>query len=211
MYCTAKQPLKELKDSEGVRSEDYLLSPFFSHEPELSLCTKDGFRMTSAGFVVVYTDGSCLNNGKLNPIAAVGVYFGPESPHNISQTLPDVYSRSNNVAEIVASLRAFRLCRKYQKLSVEIRTDSKFLIRCMLLHLPVWKTNGWKKTNGKPVHNKYEFELLDKAIAGMRVRWIYVPAHSGEAGNGCADFLARLATFKVMRQHNPLYFHSLRA
>ena len=31
-------------------------------------------------FAVVYTDGSCLNNGKYEPRAGLGVFWGPDHP-----------------------------------------------------------------------------------------------------------------------------------
>ena len=185
----------------------YGLPLSFSCEPESSLCTEGGFRVTSAGFTVVYTDGSCLSNGSADAKAAIGVYFGPCSPHNISMPLLETDRKSNNAAEIVASTEAFKLCKKYNRMNVEIRTDSKFLIGCVLQHLSIWKTNGWLRTNGKPVSNKVELEELDEILKGFTVQWVYVPGHSGEVGNNYADFLARYSTFKLMRINDPSYFH----
>lgn len=34
------------------------------------------FAMNSEGYVIVYTDGSCLGNGKKHACAGFGVYFG---------------------------------------------------------------------------------------------------------------------------------------
>jgi len=185
----------------------YGLPSSFSYEPESFLYTEDGFRITSAGFTVVYTDGSCLANGSVGAKAAIGIYFGPHSPYNLSLPLLQTDRKSNNAAEIVASTEALKICRKHNRMSVEIRTDSKFLIECVLQHLPTWKINGWIRTNGKPVNNKVELEELDEVLSGFKVQWVYVPGHSGEAGNDCADFLARYSTFKLMRMDDPSYFY----
>jgi ribonuclease HI len=202
-----KQPTEKLDEVPVFSSKDSKLSLISFYEPDRSLvCTKDGFRINSAGFVVVYTDGSCLGNGKDNAKASIGVYFAADSPHNISQPLSSHYKKSNNAAEIVASIEAFKLCLRHNHKLIELRTDSKFLIGCVLEHLEKWKTNGWLKTNGKPVSNKEELEELDRTLRGLTVRWVYVPGHSNEIGNDCADFLARLATFKMMRENDPLYF-----
>jgi ribonuclease HI len=185
----------------------YGLPSSFSYEPEYSLYPEDGFRVSSAGFTIVYTDGSCLANGSMGAKAAIGVYFGPHSPYNLSMPLSVSDRISNNSAEIIASTEALKLCKKYKRMSVEVRTDSKFLIECVLVHLPTWKTNGWLRTNGKPVSNKIELEELDEILKGFEVQWVYVPGHSGEEGNDFADFLARHATFKLMRQKDISYVH----
>lgn len=38
------------------------------------------FETDKLGFVHVYTDGSCVNNGKLDARAGLGVYFGEDHP-----------------------------------------------------------------------------------------------------------------------------------
>lgn len=177
-----------------------------NYEPDSSLRTIGEFRVTSTGFTVVYTDGSCLANGTDKAVSSIGVYFSKDCPFNISRQLPSRYKQSNNAAEIVASTEAFRLCKRKKLILIELRTDSKFLLGCVLEHMLTWKKNGWVKTNGKPVTNRVELEELDQVLKGLIVRWVYVPGHSNETGNDCADFLARLATFKVMRESNPLYF-----
>jgi ribonuclease HI len=202
-----KKPVRKLDEvpSTSLMNSKLLLNSFY--EPDHSLIsTKDGFRVNSAGFTVVYTDGSCLGNGTDGAKAAVGVYFAADSPYNVSKPLPSQYRKSNNAAEIVASIEAFKLCLQHNRKLVELRTDSKFLIGCVLEHLQKWKNNGWLKTNKKPVSNKEELEELDQALKGLTIRWVYVPGHSNETGNEYADFLARLATFKMMRKEDPLYF-----
>lgn len=36
------------------------------------------FLLDSEGYVIVYTDGSCFNNGQKNACAGYGVYFGDD-------------------------------------------------------------------------------------------------------------------------------------
>lgn len=38
------------------------------------------FQIDEEGFVIVYTDGSCFNNGQKNACAGYGVYFGEDHP-----------------------------------------------------------------------------------------------------------------------------------
>jgi len=166
------------------------------YEPDSVLFTFGNVRQTSDGFTTVYTDGSCLGNGRRNPRAGIGIFFGPESILNVSRKLPERYTQTNNNAEIVAVLTAFQICRKLSFFKVEIRTDSKFLLTCLTTYLPLWQSNGWLRTNKKPVKNKEELLELGRELRDFTVRWVHVPAHSNDRrsiGNDYADFLAQIA------------------
>ena len=43
----------------------------------------------------IYTDGGCINNGKPNAIAGIGIYFGENDPRNVSKRL--VGQQTNNI------------------------------------------------------------------------------------------------------------------
>ncbi|KAH8032500.1 hypothetical protein HPB51_025953 [Rhipicephalus microplus] len=76
----------------------------------------------------VYTDGACTHNGGINgtPRAAIGVYWGPNHPMNVSERLPG--QQTNNRAEIHAAVRALQQVRSVGGRHVTIYTDSSFLI-----------------------------------------------------------------------------------
>lgn len=46
--------------------------------------------------VDVYTDGSCIGNGSRDAIGGVGVYFGPNDPYNLSESVRTVPSSSSS-------------------------------------------------------------------------------------------------------------------
>ena len=46
-------------------------------------CDKSKFHVNDEGFLVVYTDGACENNGKVGAKAGIGVYFGPSHPMQV--------------------------------------------------------------------------------------------------------------------------------
>lgn len=53
------------------------------HNSNLLHITKGNKEITLSldrGYVVVYTDGSCLNNGKPDAKAGIGVWFGANNP-----------------------------------------------------------------------------------------------------------------------------------
>ena len=57
--------------------------------------------------------------------------------------------------------------------SVEIHTDSKFLIDCMEKWIIGWKANNWiKKTDKTEVINREELTALDEASQGIEVQYV---------------------------------------
>lgn len=150
------------------------------------------FQQDGKGFVHVYTDGSCINNGKHTAAAGLGVYFGKDHPLNVSE--PITGRPTNNVGEIQASIRAIQDAQKSEVKRLNIFTDSHFLINSVCKWMSGWKRNGWKVAKGKSVVNQIDFKRLDELIesGNMMIKWSYIPAHKGFLGNEEADRLAKL-------------------
>ena len=75
----------------------------------------------------MYSDGCCINNGRPNAKAGVGVYWGDGSVHNLSERLEG--NPTNQRAEIVAACRALEGAVSQGMKSVEVRTDSSYTIK----------------------------------------------------------------------------------
>ncbi|KAJ6559704.1 hypothetical protein B0H19DRAFT_944653, partial [Mycena capillaripes] len=52
--------------------------------------------------IVVYTDGSAINNGRDDPKAGSGIYFGDGDVRNMAIRIPEELSPSNQMAEMLA-------------------------------------------------------------------------------------------------------------
>lgn len=139
--------------------------------------------------VVIYTDGACVSNGRKRAKGGIGVYWGPNHPMNISETLEG--RQTNNRAEIMAAVRALNQCKSIGIKNVKLCTDSNFLIKGITQWINKWKRNGWKLATGGDVINREDFELLDQAQKGLNVNWEHVRGHKGIPGNEAADKLAR--------------------
>ncbi|KAL1124815.1 hypothetical protein AAG570_001436 [Ranatra chinensis] len=149
------------------------------------------FTKDSRGFIIVYTDGACTNNGRDGAKAGIGVWFGHNNPLNVSA--PVEGSPTNNNAEIQAACVAIRQARDAGISKLSVSTDSKFLINCITQWIHKWKKNNWQLSTGGPVKNKDRLVELDNAIQKMEaVEWNYVAGHAGIIGNEKADQLARL-------------------
>ncbi|XP_018320420.1 ribonuclease H1 isoform X2 [Agrilus planipennis] len=142
------------------------------------------------GYMTVYTDGACENNGKVNAKAGIGVWFGSGHSWNISE--PVKGRPTNNTAEIQACIRAIEKAHSNGIKKLLIKTDSQFVINSMTKWIKRWKQNNWKLSTGGDVKNKTDFVKLDTLINLLDdVQWEYVAGHAGNEGNEEADRLAR--------------------
>ncbi len=87
-----------------LENYDYENEPIASNSnadglPSPKICSKN-LETAEYEFLIVYTDGACTGNGKANPIAGVGAYFGPNDPRNISELLPGE-KQTNQRAELM--------------------------------------------------------------------------------------------------------------
>jgi ribonuclease HI len=139
---------------------------------------------------VVYTDGASANNGKSYASAGYGVYWGDNDSRNASVKLPGKL-QTNQRAEASAVIHALEQTTADND-TLEIRTDSQYVINAATSWSKKWVENGWKASNGKEVQNRDLFEkmvnLMDKRKG--EVKFTYVPGHQGVDGNEKADRLA---------------------
>ncbi|KAG8200427.1 hypothetical protein JTE90_000510 [Oedothorax gibbosus] len=139
-------------------------------------------------FVTVFTDGASSCNGTEDAKAGIGVYWGPGNELNTSARLPG--RQTNNRAEIHAAVHALQQARQLGIKNVRLYTDSQFVIKGITEWIDKWKQKNWMSSNGKPVINKEDFMVLDRARQGLNVDWCYVKGHDNNPGNVEADKLA---------------------
>ncbi|KAH8407580.1 hypothetical protein KR222_007452 [Zaprionus bogoriensis] len=149
------------------------------------------FGLDADGYVIVYTDGSCLGNGRSDACAGFGVYFGDNHPLNAGE--PVKGRVTNNVGEIQAAIYAIKVALGLGIGKLSIYTDSRFLINSITLWVDGWKKRGWRLKNNQPVKNEVDFKELDELLQNKQidVKWTHVEAHKGIKGNEMADQLAK--------------------
>ena len=189
-------PKKKLKNETKTKKVPKKLPPIKFESPKetfVKMYKGQAFNEDKDGYVHVYTDGSCENNGSTKKAkAGLGVFFGVGSELNLAE--PVKGRATNNVGEIQASIEAIKIAQRYGVKRLIIFTDSQFLIKSACLWMQNWKSNAWKlATTGKPVANKEDFAELDKLIetGNVIIKWSYIPAHKGYSGNEEADDLAK--------------------
>jgi ribonuclease HI len=136
--------------------------------------------------ITVYTDGSCLNNGKQNAKCGSGVWLEEGSQHNRALRIPGP-NQSNQVGEIAAVVAALEKLPNYTPLI--IKTDSRYMIDGLTIHLKKWEDRGWIGIKNKEWFKRAAY-LLRRRTATTKFKW--VRGHSGELGNERSDQLAKL-------------------
>lgn len=127
----------------------------------------------------VYTDGSCLNNGKKNSTGAIGIFFADDDSDNLGQAIENDGNKiTNQTMELIACIQAFRIIEtkvnnglKFKM--VYVYTDSTYVINCINKWYSQWEKNGWKNTKGKEVENK---DLI-KALYELKSKYIVIFKH----------------------------------
>lgn len=150
--------------------------------------------------MVVYTDGSCIGNGRDDAFAGIGVFFGDGDPRNICERLEG--KPTNNRAELMAAIRPLEIVPP--NVHLEIRTDSKYVIKGVKEWSIGWRRNGWVTKSGEPVLNVDLFKQILSLCESRSapVTWTYVPGHSGEHGNEMANALAQRASILAANSSN---------
>ena len=167
----------------------------------------------------VYTDGSCYNNqarNKSNTAGGIGVFWGDNDHRNLSEPFY-IKPITNNRAEIYAIIKAIEIYsvsydQKCKNQTLQINSDSKYVLDTMTKWFKGWKARGWKKADGKTPENLdllcHLDMLMEKHKKCFRIFLNKVKAHKSEPrdkssrkhkdwyGNMKADLLANLGSQK---------------
>jgi len=132
----------------------------------------------------MYTDGACSGNpgpGGWGTVMMSGKHrkelYGGER------------ETTNNRMEMMAIIQGAEALKR--GCSVDIYTDSTYVMKGMTEWLEGWKQRGWRTASKQPVKNVDLWQRLEKALDRHSVNWFWVKGHSGIPENERADELAR--------------------
>jgi ribonuclease HI len=148
----------------------------------------------------LYTDGSCLSNGRSGAKAGYAVVF-PD--HLEASWGAPMEGATNQAAELRAIYEGVVAGKAVQgnpaELTIRIITDSEFSIHCLTKWVVGWKKKNWITAAGKPVVHRV---IIEKILTELRNYaghvFIHVKAHTGAIDtdsrwNQIADDLAQRA------------------
>jgi ribonuclease HI len=141
--------------------------------------------------IVIYTDGGCRGNPG---IGGWGVWLRYRD-HD-KKLKGSELNTTNNKMELTASIRALQAL-KSNDITVDLYTDSKYVIQGINEWIDAWKAKDWKTTNKKPVKNVALWKQLDTLNQKFSVDWYWVKGHSDDPGNDMADRLANEAMDEI--------------
>ncbi|KAI0048517.1 RnaseH-domain-containing protein [Auriscalpium vulgare] len=131
--------------------------------------------------ITIYTDGSCINNGKKNAQCGSGVWVDDDHELNQAFRVPGD-AQSNQVGELVAIIITLQKVENY--IPIRFKTDSKYVINGLTKFLPKYEDIGWIGIANAELFQVAAF-LLRRRSAPTTFQW--VKGHSGIAGNENAD------------------------
>jgi len=132
----------------------------------------------------VYVDGSCVPNPGQG-----GWMFCYEKDGTWVDVTGHEDEATNNQMKLIAAIRAIEHFPKGTKLRV--LTNSKYVQDGASNLLPDWKTQGWNKSDGKPIKNQELWMRLDKAARTRTVDWEWARVQDGKPGSKRAQQAAQ--------------------
>lgn len=133
--------------------------------------------------VTIYTDGACSGNpgpGGWGTILMFGTHYREHSGYDPATT--------NNKMELTAAIKGLQELKF--PCTVELYTDSQYLINGIDQWIDGWKKRNWKTSDNKPVKNQELWVELDRLKAIHTIKWNYVKGHASNKYNNRCDELA---------------------
>lgn len=139
--------------------------------------------MTKDTKIKIYTDGACSGNPGIGGWGAILIYGDKEKEISGGNS-----ETTNNQMELTAVIKALELLKK--KCTIELYTDSKYVMDGITKWVHNWQKNNWKTAAKKPVKNQELWQNLVKQTARHEINWNWVKGHAGDKYNEIADTLA---------------------
>jgi ribonuclease HI len=143
---------------------------------------------------LAYCDGSSLANpggpgatgfvvlDRARPALRFGATrFTVDGPHAVT----------NNRMELRAVLEALDGLPAGE--SVEVVSDSRYVVDALSRWIHGWRRKGWKTAAGEAVLNRDLIEAADARVRELVVSWTWVRGHDGHPANEIVDQLAQSA------------------
>ena len=141
--------------------------------------------------VTIFTDGACKGNPGPGGWGAILISGGHRK--DIWGGEPET---TNNRMEPMAAIQALEALKK--PCSVELHSDSTYVLKGITEWMAGWKARGWKTGDKKPVKNEDLWKRLDQARLRHDVKWKWVKGHAGHELNEHADALANRGVDEVL-------------
>jgi ribonuclease HI len=123
--------------------------------------------------VIMYTDGACRGNPGPGGWGVLLKFNGTQK-----EIFGGSSSTTNNKMELKAAIEGLRLLT--EPCSINLYTDSKYVMDGITQWINNWKKNNWKTSTKKDVKNKELWQELDDLMDHHEVTLHWVKGHSGD-------------------------------
>ncbi|MDR1141219.1 MAG: ribonuclease HI [Planctomycetaceae bacterium] len=138
--------------------------------------------------VILYTDGAC--SGNPGPGGWGFILRHPKSGKEIERSGGEA-ATTNNRMEMLAVIEGLKTLTR--PTSVELISDSKYVLQGLEEWMPRWKANGWKRKtreSSSPLKNIELWQELDRLLSQHQIKFTHVKGHAGHPENERCDKLA---------------------
>lgn len=147
--------------------------------------------------IIVFTDGSSLNNAGSISFGGIGIHFPNGELDDISEPflLKPITNQRTELYAIYIAIKEITNNLNFD--TITIYTDSEYSIKSLTTWINTWKNNNWKSSTGKPVKNKDIIEPINELMDKYpkKIKFKHVRSHTGKQdfesiNNDKADKLA---------------------
>ena len=135
--------------------------------------------------VELFTDGAC--SGNPGPGGWAFILRHPKSGKEIERSGGDP-ATTNNRMELSAVIEGLGALTRPS--SVDLYSDSQYVLNGLKEWITSWKKRGWKTADKKPVKNQDLWQALDDLASRHEVRFHWVRGHNEHPENERCDQLA---------------------
>lgn len=153
--------------------------------------------------VIIYSDGSCINNGKKDAIGGIGIYNETECKYLQKKIVYSTFNMpvTNNICELYAIKVAINLYAREDN-ELLIISDSLYCINVFTKWASSWEKNNWRKAGNKEILNLELIKNIYESYKKYKISFKHVNSHTEEPkdkhskeyklwyGNYIADMLA---------------------
>lgn len=141
--------------------------------------------MTARPLVHLFTDGAC--SGNPGPGGWAYLLRHPSSGKEVEASGGEAMT-TNNRMELRAVIEGLSALKSPS--SVDLYSDSQYVLNGLREWLPAWKARGWRTADKKPVKNQDLWERLDELGARHDIRFHWIRGHNEHPENERCDQLA---------------------
>jgi ribonuclease HI len=164
--------------------------------------------------IILYTDGSCVNNGAKNAIggwAYVLLYETMKKEYWHSNFEQSTTSNRMELRSILSGLYEIKSRWIFPYPKIAVISDSRYCTQGASMWMYKWQRNGWKKNKNSKVGGKHSLlnidlwkEMFDLCKI-LKPSFFWVKGHNGNKYNEICDELSDTSTY--LRQE---YFKNVR-